>query len=91
MRKFSDTYQPVSYAETAHSDTDYSFRNTVFTYSTCFQAFFKPSHQPFNVRKRHFPMSEKALSTPENAELSSEKKHSEFKNIASYHRKLQKK
>ena len=39
MRKFSDTDQPVSDAETAFLDNNYSFRNTVFTYPTCFQAF----------------------------------------------------
>lgn len=91
MRKFSDTDLPVSDAETAHADTDFSFRNTVFTDSTCFQAFSNHRNSLSDIEKRHFPMSEKALSTHENTELSSEKKHSEFKNIASHHRKLQKK
>ena len=62
MRKFSDTDQPVSDADTAHADTDFSFRNTVSTYSTCFQAF--SNHRIslsmygkgiFRCLKKHFP------------------------------------
>lgn len=61
MRKFSDTDQPVSDAETAPADTDCQFRNTVFTYPTCFQAF--QNHRSslsmygkgiFICRKKHF-------------------------------------
>jgi len=55
-----------------------------------FSSVFKPTQQPFKHKKKHFHLSEKAFPMPENAELSSEKKHSEFKNIASHHRKLQK-
>ena len=62
MRKFSDTDQPVADAYAAPADTDSSFRNTVFTYSTCFQAF--SNHRIslsmygkgiFQCRKKHFP------------------------------------
>ena len=91
MRKFSDTDQPVSDADAAPADTDCPFRNTVFTYPTCFQAFPNHNNSLSSIEKSIFQCLKKALSTPENAELSSEKKHSEFKNIASYHRKLQKK
>ena len=90
MRKFSDTDQPVADAETAHSDTDFSFRNTVSTYPTCFQAFSNHRISLSGIEKGIFICRKKAFPMPENAELSSEKKHSEFKNIASHHRKLQK-
>jgi len=62
MRKFSDTDQPVADAETAHSDTDFSFRNTVSTYTTCFQAFSNHRSSLSSIRKstfqclkKHFP------------------------------------
>lgn len=62
MRKFSDTDLPVADAETAHADTDFSFRNTVFTYPTCFQAFSNHRSSLSSIRKstfqclkKHFP------------------------------------
>ena len=73
MRNSSDTDLPVADTETAPADTDSSSRNTVLTYPTCFQAFPNHHNSISDIEKKHFHLSKKALSMPENTELSSEK------------------
>lgn len=62
MRKFSDTDLPVSDADAAPSDKNSSSRNTISTYSACFQAFSNHHNNlsdirkdVFMCRKKHFP------------------------------------